>query len=85
MLTAAEEGEFADFLVDISQAGYGKTRREVRQIAGRVAVDKGKMDKGMVSQGWFKRFLQRQPHLSYHKGDTTANVKRCSDRELFCL
>jgi len=70
-LTAAEEVEF---LVEVSQAGYGKTRREVRQIADRVAVDKGKRDKAMVSQGWFKRFLQRQLHLSYCKGDPTANV-----------
>ena len=83
LLTAAEEGEFADFLVEVSQAGYGKTRREVRQIAGRVAVDKGKRDKAMVSHGWFKRFLLRQPHLSYRRGDPTANVRmNCLTKEV---
>ena len=47
-LSAAEENESANFLVEVSQAGYGKTRRrEVRQIAGRVAVDKGKRDKAI--------------------------------------
>ena len=80
MLTAAEEVEF---LVEVSQAGYGKTRREVRQIADRVAVDKGKRDKAMVSQRWFKRFLQRQLHLSYHKGDPTTNVRmNCLTKEV---
>jgi len=29
-LTAAEEGEFADFLVEVLQAEYGKAKREVR-------------------------------------------------------
>ena len=83
LLTAAEESEFADFLVEVSQAGYGKTRREVRQIAGRVAVDKGKKDKAMVSHGWFRRFLLRQPHLSYRKGDPTANVRmNCLTKEV---
>ena len=32
--------EFANFLVEVAQAGYGKTRKEVRYIAGNVAVDK---------------------------------------------
>jgi len=74
LLTTAEENEFANFLVEVSQAGYGKTRKEVRQIAGSVAVDKGSRNKVMVSHGWFKRFLQRQPQLSYCKGNPTAKV-----------
>ena len=75
LLTVAEENEFASFLEELSQTGYGKTRKEVRQIAGSVEVDKECINKVMVSHGWFKRFLQRQPQLSYHKGDPTANVR----------
>jgi len=58
LLSAAEESEFANFLIEVSQAGYGKTRREVRKIAGRVAADKGKSNKAVVSHSWFRRFLQ---------------------------
>jgi len=57
------------------QAGYGKTRKEVWSIAGRVTVDKGVKDKPVVSNGWFQRFMQRQPQLSYWKGDSIANVR----------
>ena len=39
------------------------------------AHDQGKVVYPMVSHGWFKRFLQQQPQLSYHRGDPTANVR----------
>ena len=44
LLSAAEE-EFSSFLIEVAQAGYGKTRKEVRSVAGMVAVDKGKRSK----------------------------------------
>ena len=86
--------EFSDFLVEVSQASCGKPRKEVKQIVRRVAVDKGKRDNVMVSQGWFKRFPQRQTQLSYRNGDPTANVhmkcpsnfrftEKCPDRIQF--
>ena len=31
-LSAAEESEFANFLGEVSQAGYGNTRREVKLL-----------------------------------------------------
>jgi len=39
------------------------------------AHDKGKICNSQVSHGWFKRFLQRQPQLSYFRADPTANVR----------
>ena len=39
------------------------------------AHDKGKICNSQVSHGWFKRFLQRQPQLSYRRDDPTANVR----------
>ena len=41
LLSAVEEQEFATFLVEVSQAGYGKTRKEVRSIAGRGRRQRG--------------------------------------------
>ena len=37
--------------------------------------DKGRITNFQVSHEWFKRFLQRQPQLSYRRGDPTANVR----------
>ena len=42
LLSPVEEAEFSDFLIEVAQAGYGKTRKEIRYIAGCVAVDKGR-------------------------------------------
>ena len=39
------------------------------------AHDKGQVETPMVSYGWFRRFLEQNPHLSYRKGDPTANVR----------
>ena len=52
LLSLVEEAEFSEFL------HYGKTSKEIRQIAGRVAVDKGGKKTPNVSYGWFYRFLQ---------------------------
>ena len=82
LLSAAEE-EFSNFLVEVAQAGYGKTRKEVRSVAGMVDVDKGRRSKPIVSEGWFRRFIQRQSHLSYRRGDPTANIRMRSDIRLF--
>ena len=82
-LLNAEENEFANFLVDVPKAGYGKTRQQVCNIAGMTAHDKGKVTSPVVSCGWFRRFLQRQPHLSYRRGDPTANVRmNCLTKEV---
>ena len=62
-----------------------KTRKEVRHIDGTVAVDKKKKRHPMYHMpiGWFQRFMQRHPHLSYRKGDPTANVRmNCLSKEM---
>ena len=61
--------------VELAKAGYGKTITQVRNIAGMAAHDKGKVESSVVSYGWLRRFLERHLHLSYHKGDPTANVR----------
>ena len=62
--------------MDVAKAGYGKSRKQVRNLAGAVAHCKGQlMTDKKISDGWFRRFMARQPHLSMHKGDPTANVR----------
>ena len=72
LLTTAEENQFFSRGVT---SWLWQTRKEVGQIAGSDVVGKGSRNKVMVSHGWFKRLLQRQPQLSYHKGDPTTNVR----------
>ena len=40
-LVPAEEKELSQFLVDVAEAGYGKTQQQVMSIAESVARDKG--------------------------------------------
>ena len=42
-LSSTEEEELADFLVDITKVGYGRTRKQVHTITGSCARDKGRL------------------------------------------
>ena len=74
-LTAAEESELAEFVQVCAQIGYGKTRKQVMNIAEYVAKEKGVLKKTRITHGWFRRFLQRHPILRLRKGDVTARVR----------
>ena len=63
-LAAAEEKELSLFLVDVAKAGYGKFQKEVKGLVEKVARDKGVLKESKVTDGWSKRFLERQPTLS---------------------
>ena len=66
--------KLCDFVVVVGQIGYGKTQRQIRNIAEAVAHDKGILKKEKISDGWLWRFLERQPSLSLQKGDSTATA-----------
>ena len=74
-LTNTEETELASFLVDVAKAGYGKSRGEIKQIAENVAREKKVLKRTKISDGWYRRFMERQSDLSLRKGDATANVQ----------
>ena len=83
LLSPTEEEELSNFLVEVAQAGNGKTRKQIRNIAGRVAVDKKRRKTPNVSHEWFQRFIQRHADLSYRKGNPTANVRmNCLNKEV---
>ncbi len=68
-LTNTEEAELSEF---IGQIGYGKNGKQIKGIAESVAQT---LKKSRISDGWFRRFMDRQPHLRLCKGDVTANVR----------
>ena len=73
LLLPAEEEELSNPLVEVAQAGYGKTRKQIRNIASRVAVDKKRRKILDVSPGWFGRFMLRHPDLLYPKDELTVD------------
>lgn len=74
-LVQAEENELSQFLVNVAQAGNGKTQWQVMTIVENVAHEKGTLKPGCrMSRGWFEGFMKGHPQLSLRKGDATANV-----------
>ena len=74
-LTKGEERELVSFLVDVAKPGYGKSRGEIKQIAENVARDKKVLKRTKMSNGWYRRFMERQSHLSLRNNDdATAEV-----------
>ena len=69
----AEEKKLSQFISDVAQAGYGKTQRQVMNIAESIASDNGVLKPGHRIS--FESFMKRQPELTLRKGDATANVQ----------
>ena len=74
-LTDDEEVELESYLVKSCQLGYGKTRRQVKSIVEKVALDKGLLRKSHISDGWWKAFRSRHPKLSLRSGDATGHAR----------
>ena len=73
-LDKGEEDALSDHLVEVAKAGYGKTRKQVKALVEKVAREKN-LRSHRVSDGWWRRFMERQPHLSLHRGDSTAHIR----------
>lgn len=82
-LSPQEEKEFANFLEETAKTGYGRSRKQIKEIAEHVAHDKSLLEpQKSVSDGWYHGFMKRQPHLSLRKGDAIANVRmECLDKD----
>ena len=72
-----EEAEISTFLQKCSAMGYGKTRRDVLNIAEGYAIKKGlQLKKEHISDGWWRRFKERQDgKLVLRKGDNTSFLR----------
>ena len=74
-LSANEERELAYHLLQASAIGYGKTRMDVRCLVESYLKTKGTLKGSCLSNGWWERFLERNPSLSVRSGDSTAFVR----------
>ena len=62
--TEKEETLLSNNLAEACKAGYGKTCRQVKLIVESVAREKGTLKFRHISDGWWCRLLERQPHSS---------------------
>ena len=74
-LTNEEEASLANHLVEAASIGYGKTRKEVKILVEKIAEDKSVLRGSKVTDGWWRRFRERQPQLALRRGDPTAHVR----------
>ena len=74
-LTMGEEEELATFLISCSKIGYGKTRREVLGIVQQTLKKKGRSVENFNGDGWWTRFMERNPSLSLRCSDPLSRVR----------
>ena len=74
-LRESEERELVDHLKELAEIGLGKTRGEVLRIAESVAESKGILKGVEITNGWWRRFLERNPRMTLRAGDPTAGVR----------
>ena len=74
-LERSEETELASFIEHCATIGYGKSRKDIMYIAQSTAETKGLLRKKVISNGWWRRFMERQDKLALRKGDSTAFVR----------
>ena len=75
-LNGQEEKELSECLIQVSEVGYGKTRKQDKVMVETVAKEKGHLEANQkISDRWWRRFLDRQPKLAVHKGDSTAAAR----------
>ena len=73
-LNKEEEEDLANFIEEVAEVGFGKTRKQIKAMVEQTAREKQLLRK-QISDGWFRRFLERQPHLCLRRGDRTAAVR----------
>ena len=74
-LNREEEEDLVNFIEEVAEVGYGRTRKQIKAMVEQTAREKQVLRKQKISDGWFRRFLERQPHLCLRKGDCAAAVR----------
>ena len=74
-LDSKEEKNLSEHLIEAAKLGYGKTRKQIKGLVETVAKEKGILKSEKVTDGWWRRFMERQPQLSLRRGDPTAHVR----------
>ena len=74
-LSPTEEAQLSSHLIDAAKLGFGKTRRDVKCLVETYVKQKGTLKGTCISNGWWQKFLTRNPTLRLRAGDSTAGVR----------
>ena len=74
-LSAEEEAELTSHLLQAADLGFGKIRRDVKCIVETYARQKNTLKGAAISDGWWNKYLKRNPEISLRCGDSTAGVR----------
>ena len=67
VLNVEEEGRLADWMIDMSKIGYGRTRQELLDTVQKIIQADGRPNpfkNGRPGKDWYYAFMKRHPHLS---------------------
>ena len=57
-LDKTEEAELTEYIITVGQLGFGKTRKQIKSIAEKVALEKDTLRKDRITNGWFTSFIK---------------------------
>ena len=70
-----EDHALAEHLEQAAEVSYGKTRKQVKAIVDSVAREKQVLRSPVVTDGWWRRFVEREPQLALRHGDATVQIR----------
>ena len=73
-LSVTEEAQLSTHLLDAAKIGYGKTRRDVMCLVETYVRQKGVLKGSSITDGWWQKFMKRNPILRLCAGDSTKAV-----------
>ena len=88
-LTDGEEKELHDYIVTVGEIGYGKTRKQIKDIAEKVAIEKGVRKRFQMGGSEGSKtdiptyhFVKETPHVE--RDYQRLIIKKKSTRTLSC-
>ena len=74
-LSTGEETELSSHLLQVAKMGFGQTRCDVKCLVETYVKQKGTLRGSTITNGWWQKFLKRNPMLRLRAGDSTAGVR----------
>ena len=74
-LSSEEEKELVTFLKQAASIGYGKTKKEVLAMVQKTVEKKGVDTEKFNGEGWWSRFMSRNPKLSLRTADPLSKAR----------
>jgi len=73
-LSTGEETELSSHLLQVVKMEFGQTRCDVKCLVETYVKQKGTFRGSTITNGWWQKFLKRNPMLRLRAGDSTAGV-----------